>query len=783
MTNERCASVIDRFAVPRNLVPEPDNKNAENGHMNLRGRLFRRYVLLFAGMISAALVGSGLLDAWFSYREQSVLLARIQQEQADAAADKISRFVGEIERQLVWATQLPWAPDEAATRRREALRLLRLAPAITELKMLDAVGREQLALSRLANDAVGSGIDRSKEPAFVTASARKVFYGPVTFRFESEPYMTLAIAGARRDAGVTIAEVNLKFIWDVVSQIRVGAGGQAYVTDASGRLIAHPNISLVLSNTDFSGQAHVRTALGKPATAILGKENDAARIRPGVAAHSSVAALDWHVFVELPAAEAYAPLYSSLYRSILLLLGALVLAAIAGLAVVRRMVGPIEALRVGAEQIGSGNLGQRIAIKTGDELEVLGDQFNAMAAQLEGSYATLEHKVDERTQQLALANAAQRRFLAVASHDLRQPLHAMGLFVGQLRGSMDEGERHRVIEQAGAAVTDLNELFDALLDLSQLDAGTLTAQPTYFPIKRIFDRLETTFASTAREAGLHFRIVASAAWVRSDLILLERILLNLVSNAVRHTRKGGVVIGCRRRGDDFHIEVWDSGPGIPAEQRDNIFNEFVRLVPRDSGRQRGLGLGLAIVQRLCELLGHRISIESIVGKGSRFSVSVPVGVKGEPMAAPQSNITGLSLSFEGQLVAVIDDDPLVLDSMGGLLRSWGCTVSTATGAVEALAHLAEQDRTPNLIIADYNLADGLTGVSAIETLRARFGGEIPAFLISADATPERIGELHGVGFQLLRKPASPVMLRALMLSTIANDVMPAQRSKAPEPTS
>ncbi len=776
-------------------MPETDNRSAVHGVVNLRGRLFRKYALLFGGMISAALVGSGLLDAWFSYREQSVLLARIQQEQAGAAADKIGRFVGEIERQLVWATQLPWTPDEIEARRREALRLLRLAPAITELKMLDGAGREQLALSRLANDQVGSLTDRSNEPAFVTAMARKVFYGPVTFRYESEPYMTLAIAGARRDTGVTIAEVNLKFIWDVVSQIRVGSGGRAYVTDANGRLITHPNISLVLSNTDFSRLPHVQTALGKPADPAKRERTNDAQARPGVVAHASVAALDWHVFVELPVAEAYAPLFSSLYRSIALLIAALVLSAVAGLVVVRRMIVPIEALRDGAAQIGSGNLGQRIAIKTGDELEVLGDQFNAMAAQLEGSYATLERKVDERTHQLALANTAQRRFLAVASHDLRQPLHAMGLFVGQLRGSMDEGQRDRVIEQAGAAVTDLNELFDALLDLSQLDAGTLNAQPTDFPITRIFDRLEMTFASAAREAELDLRIVPSTAWVHSDPILLERILLNLVSNAVRHTRRGGVVIGCRRRGDasglaserqgndNLRIEVWDSGPGIPTEQRDNIFNEFVRLAPLDTERQRGLGLGLAIVQRLCELLGHTMIVESIVGKGSRFSVSVPVGATGKSTAAPQSETAGLSPSFEGLLVAVIDDDPLVLDSMGGLLGSWGCTAVMAAGAVEALAHLAEQHRPPDLIIADYNLADGLTGITAVEAVRARFGRGIPAFLISADLTPERFSEVRAAGYQLLRKPASPVMLRALMLSMLGSDVKTFPVSLAAKPTS
>jgi signal transduction histidine kinase/ActR/RegA family two-component response regulator len=729
--------------------------------------LFRKYALLFAGLMSTALIGSGVLDAWFSFREQSALLARIQQAQAEAAAEKIGRFVGEIEQQMVWATQLPWTPEATEARRREALRLLRLAPAITELTMLDAIGREQLALSRLAGDRIGLLTDHSKEPAFVTAMADKSFHGPVTFRYASEPYMTLAIAGTRPDTGVTMAEVNLKFIWDVVSQMRIGTGGLAYVTDASGRLIAHPNISMVLSNTNFSGRADGRS---------------------GVVATATVAPLNWHVFVELPVAEAYAPLYSSLYRSIVLLIVALALAAVAGWVVVRRMVGPIEALRAGAEQIGSGKLGQRLVIKTGDELEVLGEQFNAMAAQLEHSYATLERKVDERTHQLALANTAQRRFLSVASHDLRQPLYAMGLFVEQLRSRMGESERERVIDRACAAVANLNELFDALLDLSQLDAGTLTTQPADFPIGRLFKRLEATFASAALESGLDLRIVASKAWVRSDPILLERILLNLVSNAVRHTRAGGVVVGCRRRGETLRIEVWDSGPGIPAEQRDKIFDEFVRLQPNDTGRPRGLGLGLAIVQRLCELLRHRLLVESIVGKGSRFSLSVPVGtrdltVPGQPGTTGQKagQTTGQSPSFEGQRVAVIDDDPTVLESLGGLLQRWGCLVTTAATTTEVLTLLAQQRQPPNLVIADYSLSGGANGVEAIHAVRARFGAEIPAFLISADATSARVGELSASGLQLLRKPTSPVMLRALMLSALGTDTTTVRESRVAKP--
>src|SRR4029078_3352226 len=223
-------------------------------------RLFTKYVALFVAVVCVALLSNGVFDVFFYYQEHKVSLIRIQREQAEAAAAKIGQFVKEIESQLGWTTQLPWSAGSIEQRRFDALRLLRQVPAITELAQLDASGKERLRVSRLAMDVVAGGTDFSKEPKFTEAVARKVYYGPVYFRRESEPYMTLAIAGTRRDAGVSVAEVNLKLIWDVVSQIKVGQRGHAYVVDAQGRLIAHPDISLVLSNTDLSLLAQVQAA-------------------------------------------------------------------------------------------------------------------------------------------------------------------------------------------------------------------------------------------------------------------------------------------------------------------------------------------------------------------------------------------------------------------------------------------------------------------------------------------------------------------------------------------
>ena len=373
-----------------------------------RRRLFAKYVALFVVVVCVALLSNGTFDVFFYYQEHKASLIRIQREQAEAAAAKIGQFIKEIESQLGWTTQLPWSAGSIEQRRFDALRLLRQVPAITELAQLDATGKERLRVSRLAMDVVASGADLSSDPKFAEAVARKVYYGPVYFRRESEPYMTLAIAGTRRDAGVSVAEVNLKLIWDVVSQIKVGERGHAYVVDAQGRLIAHPDISLVLRNTDMSKLAQVRAA--RAATSGAGSaENPAETVQEAeniegkkvLTAYAPVAPLGWLMFVELPAEEAYAPLYAALKRLGFVLLGALCFAVLAGMFLAGRMVGPIQVLQTGAARIGKGDLSQRIAIKTGDELEALANQFNDMAGQLQESYAGLENKVEQRTRELS----------------------------------------------------------------------------------------------------------------------------------------------------------------------------------------------------------------------------------------------------------------------------------------------------------------------------------------------------------------------------------------------
>jgi two-component system, NtrC family, sensor kinase len=368
----------------------------------IRSRLFIKYVALFVAVVGIALASNGIFEVFFYYREHKAALIRIQHEQAEAAAAKISQFIKEIESQLGWTTQLPWSAGSIEQRRFDALRLLRQVPAITELAQVDSTGKERLRVSRLAMDVVDSGLDLSKDAKFTEAVAHKVYYGPVYFRRESEPYMTLALAGTRKDAGVSIAEVNLKLIWDVVSQIKVGEHGHAYVVGAQGRLIAHPDISLVLRNTDMSKLEQVRAAQAggdSSAESLQGALN--IQGQKVLTASAPILPLRWTMFVELPVEEAYASLYAALQRLAIVLAAASLFAVLAGILLARRMVGPIQALRAGAERIGGGDFAQRISIKTGDELEGLADQFNDMGARLQESYADLENKVEQRTAELS----------------------------------------------------------------------------------------------------------------------------------------------------------------------------------------------------------------------------------------------------------------------------------------------------------------------------------------------------------------------------------------------
>ncbi len=372
-----------------------------------RGRLFRKYFLLILGLVCGVLLASGGISVYFAYQENKAALASLQHEKAVAAASRIEQFVRQIEQQLGFAA-LPQLGTEGVEQRRiEFLKLLRQVPAVTDITQLDAKGQEILSVSRLSMDVAGSSKDRSQDPAFLGAKPGQPWYGPVYFRKETEPYMAIALRSASASGAVTIAEVNLKFIWDVITRIKIGQKGKAYVVDGSGHLVADPDIGLVLRKTDFSKLAHVAAALGAQAPADepaglaqLARDLNGKEV---LTAYSGVEPLGWKIFIEQPVSEVYATLNATIVRTGILILAGLLISALSALWLARGLVRPIRTLQEGAQRIGEGELEHQIDIRTGDELEALADQFNRMTSQLHESYAGLERKVEERTVELTEA--------------------------------------------------------------------------------------------------------------------------------------------------------------------------------------------------------------------------------------------------------------------------------------------------------------------------------------------------------------------------------------------
>jgi signal transduction histidine kinase len=355
------------------------------------------------------------------------------------------------------------------------------------------------------------------------------------------------------------------------------------------------------------------------------------------------------------------------------------------------------------------------------------------------------------------ANIAKSSFLAAASHDLRQPVHALGLLVGALQGHAMTEEMRGLVEHIGGSVAAMDGLFNSLLDISRLDAGVVTTNVEDFAIQPLLARVCRDYFQEAETKGLGLVWRPCSAIVRSDPALLERILRNLVSNALRYTDRGRVVVGCRR----FHglrIEVWDTGNGIPTDQQQQIFREFYQLANSERDRSKGLGLGLAIVERLAKLLDCRLSLRSASGKGSVFRIVVPLAAS-QALGALPAIEAPIGATPRG-LIFVIDDDASIQGAMASLLASWGHEVVAAGSLTEMLERIETSFRRPDLILCDYRLRDGENGVDVIKRLQSEYNDDIPAALVTGDTAPDRLREARESGLVLLHKPVSNSKLRA-----------------------
>ena len=367
------------------------------------------------------------------------------------------------------------------------------------------------------------------------------------------------------------------------------------------------------------------------------------------------------------------------------------------------------------------------------------------------------------------ANRAKSRFLAAASHDLRQPVHALGMFVGALRGRTMDAEARRLVEHLDGSVEALDSLFVALLDISRLDAGIVQSHLQSFPIQPLLDRVCDDHAAEALAKGVRLRRHPCSVAVHSDPVLVERILRNIVSNALRYTDHGRVVVGCRR-GPRLSIEVWDTGRGIPREQQARVFEEFYQLDNAERDRAKGLGLGLAIVKRLTALLDCPLTLSSEPGKGSVFKLAVPLADSTVPIEQVLAETAPRPPS--GGLILVVDDEAAIQDAMHSLLTEWGHEVIVAGSCDQMLERIASCQTRPGLIICDYRLRGAENGIDVIQRLRSEYNHDIPAMLVTGDTGPGRLKEAQRSGFLLLHKPVPRGKLRAAignLMSAAAGD--------------
>jgi len=358
------------------------------------------------------------------------------------------------------------------------------------------------------------------------------------------------------------------------------------------------------------------------------------------------------------------------------------------------------------------------------------------------------------------ANRGKTQFLAAASHDLRQPLHAMGLFAAALSARVHDAQVRHLVSSINGSVEALERMFSAVMDISKLDAGAIAPKRSAFALGSIFDRLEREFAPLAAAKGLSLRVVPTRMWVESDPVLLERILGNLASNAVRYTVRGGVVIGARRRGSRVSVEAWDTGPGIAASETERIFEEFYQIATSVPRGGKGMGLGLAIIRRLSALLDHSVRVRSRPGKGSCFSIEVPHAAADLPATVVAGDDGTAGAPFEDLCVAVVDDEEIVLHGMEALFSIWGATVIGASSCDAMLAALGEAETYPDLIVADYRIGPTELGTEVVERLRHELGVSIPALLISGDSSGATLHTLRRSGLDFLLKPVLPEELKA-----------------------
>lgn len=403
----------------------------------------------------------------------------------------------------------------------------------------------------------------------------------------------------------------------------------------------------------------------------------------------------------------------------------------------------------------------------GDELGMVGRSLSDLKRALRTQGQALQAAKDAAER----ADRAKSRFLAAASHDLRQPLHAMQMYLAALRQRIQDRKTLAILSDTQAVSLATGRLLNSLLDISQLEVGAVTPQYEDFHVQELFNRVTISFLPLSSKKGLTLHAVPTRAVVHSDPALLERIIGNYLSNAIRYTDEGKVVLGCRSRGRKIAIQVWDSGPGIPTNEAKTIFEDFHQLHNEERDRSKGLGLGLAIVRRLADCLGHEVEHSSILGKGSYFGIVAERGTR-VPDRSKHDELSDVANDLAGTRVLLIEDDKAAADATALLLRAWKCKVWCARTTEEALEIVGNQRKMPNIIVADYRLPGKLDGVAAIQRIQLALHKALPAIIVTGECDLMTIRTIEQMGFMILRKPVRPAKLRRLISYYVAQGALP-----------